>query len=87
MVLEDVPLLTGGRLQLRYVEQSDSQIWPYYVFTNYSPPPDDHNPVLRLRNAAVGYGLNWGDLATFPRLLNLLVSNGVSIGRGRFEIA
>jgi len=69
MVLEDVPLLTGGRLQLRYVEQSDSQIWPYYVFTNYSRPPDDCNPVLRLRNAAVGYGLNWGDLVTLSKVV------------------
>ena len=69
MLLEDAPHLTGGQLQLRCVAQADSQAWPYYVFMNYRTPPEDGNPVLRLRNAAVGYGLNWGDLVTLSKVV------------------
>jgi hypothetical protein len=69
LLLQDVPPLTGGRLRLRYLERADSDIWPYYVFTNYRTPPTDRNPVLRIRNAVVGYGLNWGDLVTLSKVV------------------
>lgn len=69
MLWEDIPLLTGGRLPLRYLDQGEMQIWPYYVFTNYRTPPDDRNPALLLRHKAAGYGLNWGDLVTLSKVI------------------
>lgn len=65
MLLEDVPRLMGGRLRLRYVEPANSEIWPYYVFTNH----EYFNPALRFRANAVGYGLNWGDLVTLSKVV------------------
>lgn len=69
MFLEDLPRLTGGRLRLRFVERADSEIWPYYVFTNHEYRPDYFNPAFHLRALAVGYGLNWGDLVTFSKVV------------------
>jgi hypothetical protein len=69
MLLQDVPRLMGGLLRLRYIERAEGDIWPYYVFTNYQNPPDGCNPALRFRNAAIGYGLNWGDLVTLSKVV------------------
>jgi hypothetical protein len=69
MLLEDVPRLTGGRLQLRCIVRADSEVWPYYVFTNFQRRPDLLNPALRIRSAAVGYGLSWGDLVTLSKTI------------------
>ena len=69
MLLEDVPRLTGGRLRLRCIERADSEIWPYYVFTNHESRPDYFNPAFHFHASAVGYGLNWGDLVTLSKVV------------------
>lgn len=69
MLLEDVPRLTGGRLRLRYVESANSEIWPFYVFTNHEYRPDYFSPAFHFRARAVGYGLNWGDLVTLSKVV------------------
>ncbi len=69
MLLEDIPRLTGGRLRLRFIERADSEIWPYYVFTNHESRPDYFNPAFHFHASAVGYGLNWGDLVTLSKVV------------------
>jgi hypothetical protein len=69
MLLEDVPRLTGGRLRLRFIERADSEIWPFYVFTNQEYRPDYFNPAFHFRACAIGYGLNWGDLVTLSKVV------------------
>lgn len=69
MLLEDVPRLTGGRLRLRCIKRADSEIWPYYIFTNHESRPDYFNPAFHFNASAVGYGLNWGDLVTLSKVV------------------
>ena len=49
MLLEDVPRLTGGRFRLRFIERADSEIWPYYIFTNHESRPDYFNPAFHFQ--------------------------------------
>jgi hypothetical protein len=69
MLLEDVPRLTGGRLRLRCIERTPSEIWPYYVFENHQIRPDCICPSSNVRANAIGYGLNWGDLVTLSKVV------------------
>lgn len=71
LLLEDVPRLTGGRLRLHFIGEPVSGVWPYYVFTHHEYRPDWLNPLFRFCTNAVGYGLNWGDLVTFSKVVKL----------------
>jgi hypothetical protein len=69
MLLEDVPRLTGGRLRLRCIQRTPSEIWPFYVLSNHECRPDYFNPAFHFRAHAAGYGLNWGDLVTLSKVV------------------
>lgn len=70
LVLEDVPRLRCP-LRLRFMEQEDGQVWPYYVFNGF----EGQAPLVRseppLARKTVGYGLNWGDLVTLSKVVHL----------------
>ncbi len=70
LVLEDVPRLRCP-LRLRFLDNEDGQVWPYYVFNGI----ECQAPLLRaetpLACKAVGYGLNWGDLVTLSKVVQL----------------
>ena len=69
MLLEDVPRLTGGRLRLRCIERTPSEIWPYYVFENNRIRPYCTCAAAGDRANSIGYGLNWGDLVTLSKIV------------------
>lgn len=70
LVLEDVPRLRCP-LRLRFLEQSDGQGWPCYVFAEFAHQPAPMLAAIPPSAKAIGYGLNWGDLVTLSKVVEL----------------
>jgi|JI10StandDraft_1071094.scaffolds.fasta_scaffold200276_3 hypothetical protein len=70
MLVEDISWL-GAPVRLCWTGPTSREVWPYYVFKNHTAPPE----VFRLSSGvickAVGYGLDWGDLVTFSKVVKL----------------
>jgi len=70
LVPEDVPRLRCP-LRLRFLEQAAGQDWPCYVFGEFSRQPAPMLAAVPPSSKAIGYGLNWGDLATLSKVVEL----------------
>lgn len=70
LVLEDVPRLRCP-LRLRFIAQEDRRGWPCYVFEDFAQPAAPLLSEIPPSSKAVGYGLNWGDLVTLSKVVEL----------------